>query len=193
MELGNQIKKYRKELSISQDQLAEKVFVSRQTISNWENDKSYPDVHSLILLSESFDTSIDNLIKGDIDIMKREIREEDKKKFESISNLYAVLLIASIISAYPLLYFLKVFGIVIWVLLFAITMVVAIRVEKYKKQFDIATFKEIVAFYDGKSLDEISKTKQVAVRPYQKVILAVVFGLLALVVFMAFAYFLPIK
>ena len=61
MELGNQIKKYRNALSLSQDGLAEKVFVSRQTISNWENDKSYPDVNSLVLLSEVFQTFHNNL------------------------------------------------------------------------------------------------------------------------------------
>ena len=44
MELGNQIKKYRSELQISQEQLADRIYVSRQTISNWENEKSYPDV-----------------------------------------------------------------------------------------------------------------------------------------------------
>lgn len=54
MELGNQIKKYRSELQISQEQLADRIYVSRQTISNWENEKSYPDVNSLILLSEVF-------------------------------------------------------------------------------------------------------------------------------------------
>ena len=70
MELGNQIKKYRSELQISQEQLADRIYVSRQTISNWENEKSYPDVNSLVLLSEVFQTSIDNLIKGDIEIMK---------------------------------------------------------------------------------------------------------------------------
>lgn len=51
MELGNQIRKYRAERGLSQEELAEKVFVSRQTVSNWENDKNYPDIHSLLLLS----------------------------------------------------------------------------------------------------------------------------------------------
>ena len=74
MELGKRIKHFRNELSLSQDVLAEKVFVSRQTISNWENDKSYPDVNSLVLLSEIFGTSIDNLIKGDIEKMREEIK-----------------------------------------------------------------------------------------------------------------------
>ena len=62
MELGNQIKKYRSELQISQEQLADRIYVSRQTISNWENEKSYPDVNSLVLLSEVFQTFIDKLI-----------------------------------------------------------------------------------------------------------------------------------
>ena len=81
MELGNQIKKYRSELQLSQDQLAEHIYVSRQTISNWENEKSYPDVNSLVLLSEVFKTSIDNLIKGDIENMKEKINEQEIKKF----------------------------------------------------------------------------------------------------------------
>ena len=51
MELGKQIKKHRQEVQLSQEELAERVYVSRQTISNWENDKSYPDVNSLVLLS----------------------------------------------------------------------------------------------------------------------------------------------
>ena len=64
MELGKQIKKYRQESQLSQEELANRVYVSRQTISNWENDKSYPDVTSLVLLSEVFQISLDKLIKG---------------------------------------------------------------------------------------------------------------------------------
>ena len=70
MELGKRIKMYRTEKELSQDTLAEKVYVSRQTISNWENDKSYPDVHSLVLLSKVLDVSLDQLIKGDIKMIK---------------------------------------------------------------------------------------------------------------------------
>ena len=64
MELGKQIKKYRNEKALSQDALAEKIFVSRQTISNWENDKSYPDVNSLVLLSQVLEDCLDQLFKG---------------------------------------------------------------------------------------------------------------------------------
>ena len=90
MELGNQIKKYRSELQISQEQLADRIYVSRQTISNWENEKSYPDVNSLVLLSEVFQTSIDKLIKGDIEIMKEKINEHEIKKLNYYGNIFGV-------------------------------------------------------------------------------------------------------
>lgn len=59
MEIGKQIKKYRNMKSMNQDDLSEKIYVSRQTISSWENNKSYPDIHSLILLCQVFDVSLD--------------------------------------------------------------------------------------------------------------------------------------
>lgn len=62
MELGKQIKKHRQGLNMSQDELADKIYVTRQTISNWENDKNYPDIKSLLLLSSLFDISLDNLV-----------------------------------------------------------------------------------------------------------------------------------
>ena len=79
MELGNQIKSHRAALSLSQEELAEKVYVTRQTVSNWENNKSYPDIHSLLLLSALFDVSLDQLIKGDLETMKQEVNAADVK------------------------------------------------------------------------------------------------------------------
>ncbi len=89
MELGNQIKKYRSELQISQEQLADRIYVSRQTISNWENEKSYPDVNSLILLSEVFQTSIDKLIKGDIEIMKEKLMNKKLRNSITMVTFFA--------------------------------------------------------------------------------------------------------
>nr|WP_257152008.1 helix-turn-helix transcriptional regulator [Bacillus toyonensis] len=54
MNLSKQIKKYRDREGFSQEDLAEKIYVSRQTISNWENERSYPDIHNLLLLSVFF-------------------------------------------------------------------------------------------------------------------------------------------
>lgn len=190
MELGKQIKKYRNELSLSQDVLAEKVYVSRQTISNWENDKSYPDVNSLVLLSEVFHTSIDNLIKGDVEVMKEQVRNEDRKEFEKLSQVFAVLFLATMITPIPLVHFLSYAGIAIWVVLMVITFYVAIKVEKKKKQFDIQTYKEILAFSEGKGLDEIAKAREEGKRPYQKLLLSFGAGIVTLILAIAFAMLL---
>lgn len=190
MELGKQIKKYRNELNMSQDALAEKIYVSRQTISNWENDKSYPDVNSLVFLSEVFGTSIDNLIKGDIEIMKEEVRTEDKKEFEKLSWVFTILLLVAIISPIPLVHFLKFAGAAIWIVLMGVTLYVAMLVEKKKKQFDIQTYREIIAFTEGAKLDEITKAREEGKRPYQKILLAVATGVIALIIAMIFGYVL---
>ena len=75
MNFGHQIKYYRQRDHLSQESLAEKLYVSRQTISNWENDKSYPDIHNLLMLSSLFDVSLDDLVKGDVEIMERKLKE----------------------------------------------------------------------------------------------------------------------
>lgn len=86
MELGTQIRKYRNERTLSQETLAEKVYVSRQTVSNWENDKSYPDVNSLVLLSEVFEISLDQLIKVEEKAERNEERpvEQTARKYDRL-------------------------------------------------------------------------------------------------------------
>ena len=63
MDIGLRIKKYREQQHTSQEELALKIFVSRQTISNWETNKSCPDIKSLIALSNIFNVSIDDFLK----------------------------------------------------------------------------------------------------------------------------------
>ncbi|GAE89777.1 helix-turn-helix domain-containing protein [Acetivibrio straminisolvens] len=162
MELGKQIKKYRNDMSLTQDELAEKVYVSRQTISNWENGKSYPDINSLVLLSEVFGTSIDNLIKGDVEIMKEQVKNEDIKKFEKLGQVFGVMLLLIVISPIPLIYFLGFVGIGILIALLIATIYTAVLVERKKKEFDIQTYREIIAFIEGKKLDEIAKSREEA-------------------------------
>lgn len=182
MNLGNQIKKYRSELSLSQDELAEKIYVSRQSVSNWENDKTYPDIKSLILLSEVFQVSLDTLIKGDIEIMKKEINSQELAQFERDSKILTVFFIAMLLLPIPLAHFFDWWGIAIYLLVAAVGLYYAIRVEKHKKKFDIQTYKEIMAFSEGKSLDEIEKARESGKRPYQKVFLAIGAGVVALIV-----------
>jgi transcriptional regulator with XRE-family HTH domain len=182
MELGRQIKKYRGELGLSQEMLAEKIYVSRQTVSNWENDKNYPDINSLLRLSEVFEVSIDILIKGDVEKMKEEIRQQDRQQFEMDSYIFSALMLAVLLTPVPLLHYLDNLGIVLWAALLGVTVYFASRVEKMKKAFDIQTYKEIVSFMGGEGLDEIAKAKEEGKRPYQKILSAAAAALIALAV-----------
>lgn len=65
MEIGKKLKNARIEAGLTQEKAAEKIDVSRQTISNWENEKSYPDIISAIALSDLYSVSLDELLKGD--------------------------------------------------------------------------------------------------------------------------------
>ena len=63
--IGEQIRKIRKNENLSQEQLGQKMNVTRQAIYKWESGKGYPDIQNLIMLSELFEISLDELIKGD--------------------------------------------------------------------------------------------------------------------------------
>ena len=65
MEIEKKLKDARVQAGLTQEQVAEKVMVSRQTISNWENGKTLPDIVSIINLSDLYQISIDDLLKGD--------------------------------------------------------------------------------------------------------------------------------
>ena len=182
MELGNQIRKYRTELKLSQDDLADKVYVTRQTISNWENDRNYPDIRSLVLLSNVFGISLDILVKGDLEQMKDEIKTEDIRKFQRESRVYGILLAGVIALPMPLLYYLKAWGIVIWLLWTGVALWWGWRIEKYKKAHDIHTYKEIIAFMEGKRLDELEKNQEIGKRPYQIAMLVLLTAAVGLIV-----------
>ncbi|SFB07738.1 DNA-binding transcriptional regulator, XRE-family HTH domain [Acetitomaculum ruminis DSM 5522] len=65
MEIGSKIRQSRMEAKITQEQVAEILGVSRQTISNWENEKSYPDIISVLKMSDLYQVSLDYLLKGE--------------------------------------------------------------------------------------------------------------------------------
>ncbi len=188
MKISEQIRQRRQSLGISQEELADKVYVTRQTVSNWENQKSYPDIGSLIRLGELFGVSLDTLIKGDLEEMKAQIDETDRKRFDRDSGIYAVLLLATILSAVPLVRFFRWLGAAVWLVLAGVMFCYSLRVEKQKKAFDIHTYREIMAFSQGKRLDEIEKAREDGKRPYQQVLLVAASGVFALLVCLGMAF-----
>ncbi len=186
MEIGKQIKKYRTDFDFSQEELAEKVFVSRQTISNWENDKNYPDIKSLLLLSSVFNISLDTLVKGDVIMMKEQINvtqitEEDFVKFKKEAKIFNAMFFYVIIFSLPTLMYLGFIGKVITVVGWCILFYYSTRVEKLKKAYNINTYKEIVAFLENETLDEVEKYKEEGKKPYQKIAIVITVTILTCV------------
>lgn len=178
MEIGRQIRKYRQELNMSQEELADQVFVTRQTVSNWENNKNYPDINSLLLLSSLFGISLDILVKGDVEKMEEMIKTEDIRKLKQHGWIYTVMLILSVVSVVPLFFLLWPVGIGIWVCIYGVTMWFARKIEKEKKMYDLGTYKEIKMFMEGKRLDEIEKIREEGKRPYQTWALTILFAVI---------------
>ena len=77
MILSEQIKLCRKQLGMSQADLADAIWVSRNTVSNWERGDTTPDIQSLVLMSALFGLSLDEMVKGDEQVMAQAL-ERDK-------------------------------------------------------------------------------------------------------------------
>ncbi len=194
MELGSRIKQYRAARGWSQDELAEKMYVSRQTISNWENDKSYPDLQSLLLLAGLFGVSLDQLVKGDIETMQKAINKQDIRAVNRNAVWMTVFMALAALSAVPLAECLGWWALAPFCLLFGAALFFALRIERIKKQYDVQTYREVAAFLEGKTLDEIQQLRESGKRPYQNVIktlAGVAIGLLLAAAGTLLCYFLP--
>lgn len=94
MKIGDKLKNARLDKKLTQEEVAEKLFVSRQSISNWENNKTYPDIGNVIALSDLYQISLDELLKGSDNFMKH--LEESTDIVESNKKLIFIIVIALI-------------------------------------------------------------------------------------------------
>ncbi|GAA0702870.1 helix-turn-helix transcriptional regulator [Paraclostridium ghonii] len=177
MNISKQLKNYRKKFNLSQEDLADIIHVSRPTISNWENGKSYPDLQSLLLLSDYFKISLDELVKGDVVNMKNELenKEMDKSTYKMLGFLFLTLLTTPL-AKYIGWYFLIPFG-VFW----AISMWHAHKVEKFKKANNLKIFQEILAYMENKEIPHMDEDKRRKKENSEKIICVFVSLIVALI------------
>ncbi len=190
IDIGSKIKTLRLSKSMTQEQLAKALHVSAQAVSKWENGKSYPDIHSLLLLSALFDVSLDQLIKGDLETMKQEVNAADVKAMNRDAIIFSILLAATIILPVPLLKWFDLYGLIPELLIWGAAMYFALRLERIKKANNVQSYKEILAFSEGKRLDEIEQKVEAGKRPYQKVLLALLTAGITLLVGMVLSWLL---
>lgn len=146
MQLPQQVNQHRKRLGLSQEQLAERIYVTRQTVSNWETGRSYPDIANLLQLSELFGVTLDQLVKGDVSSMKQRVQQDNADRATKVMLLFAGLAILSLgVSVWlpgpwwwliPLILYLVAFG-------------ASLKVERWKRRTDLKTYREILAYTQG--------------------------------------------
>lgn len=98
MSIGEKLKNARTERNLTQEEVAEKIGVSRQTVSNWENEKALPEISSIINLSEIYNISLDELLKGNKEILRKIENDTSLVKTRKRAVVFGyVLLIVSVI------------------------------------------------------------------------------------------------
>jgi transcriptional regulator with XRE-family HTH domain len=107
MKIGVKLKEARLRAGLTQENVAEEIQVTRQTISNWETEKSFPDIVSVIKLSTLYNISLDKLLKGDEEMI------EHLEKSTNIVKSNQKLIIAIIANVMMLIAFILFNGLII--------------------------------------------------------------------------------
>lgn len=102
MDFGTQIKKLRNSRHLTQEQLAQKLNVSRQTISSWENNRNLPDLEMVVTISQIFKLSLDQLILGDPSMTNKLMKDGSEMRQARISLYVTLILVAAGIICFVL-------------------------------------------------------------------------------------------
>lgn len=200
MEFPEQLKANRQRIGLSQEDLAQRIYVSRQTISNWETGKTYPDISSLLLLSNLFDVSVDELLKGDVVSMEDKIRN-DSRTLGHLGWAMLGFIVAALVSGGVAIVVRDVgpmtqddisvastISLILAGVFFLCAFAAAVWAEVLKHQNNLVTFREIVAFEKGIPADEARDEnalgrKHPIVSSIFKVCSGALFALIAIVIF----------
>ena len=96
MNFAEKLKKERKNKGWSQEELAEKLFVSRQSVSKWENSQNYPSIEIIIRLSDIFGVTIDELLRSDEELKEKVINDSKQLAHPKLKSLFDVLFLLGI-------------------------------------------------------------------------------------------------
>ncbi|MEC2345420.1 helix-turn-helix domain-containing protein [Paenibacillus barengoltzii] len=97
MIFSEKLKAERMKKGWTQDELAEKLFVSRQSVSKWEKGLNYPSIETLLKISDLFDISLDELLKSDEELTKKVIKESKQLAHPKLKFFFDVLFLAALV------------------------------------------------------------------------------------------------
>ncbi|MFK7695077.1 helix-turn-helix domain-containing protein [Paenibacillus sp. HJGM_3] len=97
MIFGEKLKTERKKMGWSQDELAERLFVTRQSVSKWENGQNYPSIEIIMKISDLFGLTIDELLRSDEELTKKVIRDSRQLAYPKLKFAFDVLFLVGLV------------------------------------------------------------------------------------------------
>lgn len=158
MLVGDKIKEYRTVLNLSQEDLAHQMNTSRQTISSWENEKTYPGLEEIVSLCDIFQISVQTFIEEDVRTMKQIINSKSdrvmrNKSREAINKLVAlrfICVLAGALFIFPVYEYFEIQYLIIPGSLLLLGAILTVPIEVYRSKYKLREYQEIVSFFDEK-------------------------------------------
>ncbi|KRL01676.1 helix-turn-helix domain-containing protein [Liquorilactobacillus capillatus] len=142
MKFGDRLKNARTEMNLTQEQVANDFFITRQTISSWENEKTYPDIASLIKLSDYYHVSLDILLKEDTGMKEYLKKDLIRKKLKKITTVSATLnLIVTVMLLLWTAGFFKPFATILFIVAIAINIGLLSKLQEFSAELKSTTEK----------------------------------------------------
>lgn len=186
MKIGQRLQDLRQKNGASQEMVASKIHVSRQTISNWENEHSIPDLQSLLLLADLYSTTLDELVRGDLDML-------DAKKVIKQMVWYTFGLLVSVIFVYLgfyLLTFGKYWSVAAYLAGFALFAYFTYKFFKLQKQKNVWTIAEIRYYMKtGKIRKSRNRKRKVLLESLFGALLGAIIGVVLMFILLHFMQF----
>lgn len=161
MELARRIKEHRARLGMSQADLARALFVTRQTISNWETSRAYPDAQSLLLMSGLFGVSVDSLLKDDSQEMREALAAGSRKmnRLGAVMAAFGLACAAWVVVGIALDWDTALIAVPA-AALFAPAMCAAFLVDKMRHDNQLFAYQSVLAFLAGEDSDVSNRYNQ---------------------------------
>ena len=161
MELARRIKEHRARLGMSQADLARALFVTRQTISNWETSRTYPDAQSLLLMSGLFGVSVDSLLKEDSQEMREALAAGSRKmnRLGAVMAAFGLACAAWVVVGIALDWDTALIAVPA-AALFAPAMCAAFLVDKMRHDNQLFAYQSVQAFLAGEDPDVSNRYNQ---------------------------------
>lgn len=183
MELARRIKEHRARLGMSQADLARALFVTRQTISNWETSRTYPDAQSLLLMSGLFGVSVDSLLKDDSQEMREALAAGSRKmnRLGAVMAAFGLACAAWVVVGIALDWDTALIAVPA-AALFAPAMCAAFLIDKMRHDNQLFAYQSVQAFLAGEDPDVSNRYNQRArehwvARRVAQTVLLIILGL----------------